>query len=267
MIKGIEETDLRHMYDIEKMSVQAVADNYGVCHHTIYNRMKKYKIERRCAGGANNVKYIINKEFFNHGWDPEKAWLFGWFIGDGYYLTNHNGIGFGLACIDEEVLYKFKDVLGSDHPVQHYPSRDKRSGKAYGRSMVSFRSPKLASDIQELSYSDLPKECHNHFIRGFFEAEGSVFWDSDKRDKKKGGRIGTNFTNNDKGILNFIFDKLRYHSVVDGGGIYQSGNTYKLKFAKADSIALYRYIYSNHGNLFLKRKIDRFEELIEIESN
>ena len=123
----------------------------------------------------------------------------------------------------------------------------------------------LISDLNEITLYGVSERCFNHALRGFFEAEGSVYWL--KRNNLKKGNIGSSITQNDKKLLDFIRQKLREFGIVKGGSIrpYKTKNSWKLIFSKYDSICLYHYLYDNCGNAFLKRKKSRFEELIERE--
>ena len=97
-------------------------------------------------------------------------------------------------------------------------------------------------------------------MRGFFEAEGSVFWH--KRTSPKGGAIKSSISQNDYDILDFIYWELKELNIVNGGAMNHYKSHWKLYFSVNDSISLYHFMYDNCANNFLKRKKDRFEELI-----
>ncbi len=257
-IEGIEEFELRRFYEVERMPVRSIAECYGVDSSTILSRMKEYGIERRNASESNRV-YSINEDFFKT-WTPESAWLYGWWLGDGFFATRQKGIGFGLAQLDKEVLEKFKNVLDSNHPIKDSETFNKRYQKFYNRSVVYFWSLSVVSDIKNLSYLDIPEVLLHNFIRGFFEAEGSITW-------TKLGAIVSSFTQKEKDILEFILWCLKDSRIVIGGSLTQKTSNlmkvyWSLVFGIYDSISLYHYMYNDCGDMFLKRKKEKFEELI-----
>ena len=253
------------LYDTKSMSIQMVADYYGVGHSTIHSRMKEYGIERR---GLSEVhignkyatatrKYSINEDFFKT-WTPESAWMFGWALGDGCF-TDHRMLIIYLAQKDREVLDKMKEVLESEHPIHDYRRWDKRYRKYRYRTGVQFCSTEIVSDLRKQSFYDVPECYFDHALRGFFEAEGCVYWNACHNQK---GAIGVDISQNDYDLLCFIRRKLQELNIVKRGGIHAQGDTAHLKFSVFDSISLYHYMYKNCGNMFLKRKVETFEKLI-----
>lgn len=110
-------------------------------------------------------------------------------------------------------------------------------------------------------YKDVPIELFSDFLRGFFEAEGTVSWH--KTNYIRGGDIVSGFSQNDIDILEYIHFTLKHYlDIVKGGGIYPYKNAHQLHFSVNDSISLYHYMYDDCGNMFLKRKKERFEGLI-----
>lgn len=259
---SINREDLEYKYKTETTSMKDIANCYGCSLETIRNRLKEYDIEIRPQGSdGKNRKYSINKDFFK-AWAKESAWLFGWFLGDGWITASHLGMGFGLSRTDKEVLEKFKLVLDSQHPIKDYTTRIRGYQKQYKMSRIYFNSKLLIKNLKELSYFDVPTQYFPDFLRGFFEAEGCVSWGKNK-DYKKGGSIRIDISQNDYDVLDYILQCLHKFKIIEGGSINPVGPGYLLNFGKYASLSLYHYMYDTCGNMFLKRKKERFEELIE----
>lgn len=259
-IPKIPEEDLRRMYEYEMLSQREIANYYGIERTTIQRRMKRYGIKARTGSKAIR-KFSINEDFFKM-WTPESAWLFGWAIGDGCY-TDGLRLQFSLSRIDKEVMYKFKEVLESKHPVKDYVSNKGYANNAE-MSYIGFNSKTIAKDLNNLTYCDVPREYFNHFLRGFFESDGYVSW-SEREKLRRGGEIYTGFSQNDYGILDYIFNVLKTEGIVKGGGIYKDirKKAWVLRFYMYDSFSLYDYMYTtNCKHICLKRKEEKFEELI-----
>ena len=239
---NIKKSDLRRMYEDEGMSQQEIANWYDVNNATISNRTKEFGIKAR-------FRYSVNEDFFKE-WTKESSWLYGWFVGDGYILEERR-LGFNLARKDKEVLYKFKKVMESEHPVK---DRIVRFGEM---SYLYIGTIEMVKDLRKLSYEDVPDWHRSDLTRGFFEAEGSVFLNIDKR-RNDDEHIQTNFAQKDTTILKWIWKVLRDEEVVEGGYLGWS----HLVFGESDSVSLYHYLYDDRGDLYLERKKNRFEELM-----
>ena len=253
-IEGIEEQELRYLHDDEEMSQPSLALYYRVSRQVIRNRMIEYGIKPHTISEAKIGRsvpagrmYSINEDFFKT-WTPESAWVFGWALGDGSYTSNWQ-LNFSLSRKDKEVIYKFRNVMESYHPVADYVSTGNSE-----MSRVVFNSIILVDDLKHLSYHDVPSKQFSHFVRGFFEAEGCVDFNQNV--------VRTRIAQNDYDMLDFIYWCLHEFEVVNGGSISKHGNGWDLSFSKYDSISLYHYMYDECGDMFLERKKEKFEELI-----
>jgi len=259
IIEGIEEVILRNLYEEETMPLSEIADYFDIGLTTVWRRMNKFNIKRRTMSEAKRI-YAINKDFFKE-WNQESAWLFGWAEGDGG--TTPQRLFFNLSRRDKKVLYKFKEILQSEHPIADYEQWDKRHQKYYKYSKVQFYSTELVADLKKLSYLEIPPEYFCDFTRGFFEAEGTIRWEKSPK-LTKGGKIVSYFSQNDRDMLTFIHGCLRdSFNIVKGGGMRLSnGNTWRLTFGVYDSLSLYHFMYDECNILYLPRKKWIFEELI-----
>jgi len=257
-IGGTEEEDLRRMYLDEELTQVEIGRYYGVSGTTIWRRMHEFEIE---TGYSSHSPYPVNEDFFKE-WTKESSWIYGWFIGDGSINGGYR-LGFNLGRKDKEVLYKFKKVMDSEHPVTDLDNYHKDTSKTSELSCLNIGSIEIVNDLQNLNYEDIPEWHRSDGIRGFFEAEGSVGLNADKR----GGireYIRTSFSQKDPAILEWIWEVLREEGVVRGGSLKQDKRSggWHLVFFEADSVSLYHYLYDDCGELYLQRKKFRFEELM-----
>lgn len=251
-IVEIEEVDLRRMYEVEEMTQEAIAEVFSTTGATVCHRMKEYGIEARTKSELSRI-YPLNEDFFKE-WTNESAWLFGWAVGDGCYTDGYR-LRFHIASRDREVLNKFKHVLKSEHPILDRCAWNEKHEHLKYSAELDLNSKALANDIKALSYFDVPKACLPDFIRGFWEAEGGVYWDKEIKSK---------FINTNKEILDYIKNTLSQSDIVKRGYFHVKKNkVWELTFSVNDSISLYHYLYDNCGDLYLQRKKDRFEELLE----
>ena len=141
-------------------------------------------------GGHNRYKFKI--DFFEK-WSPEMAYVLGFLYADGdiedvrkssrtQYVT--------IASVDRDILESIKKALGSGHNLNYRAPRKVtyRNGKTYeSRGIYRLRigSKKMFNDLLKLGLSprksltikfpdDIPDNCLNHFIRGYFDGDGCI---------------------------------------------------------------------------------------------
>lgn len=261
-IKGIYESDLREMHDNKDMSPHEISNCYGVSATVIYNRIREYGIIPHPRGNRGRTRiYALNKDFFKI-LNNESAWVYGWALGDGSY-TDPYIFRIAVSRKDKEVLYKFQKLLRADHPIVDYTTWDKRAQREYKASRFDLYSVELVCGLKKILYTEMPISCLNHFVRGFWEAEGGVYQNNNKN-IPKGWSLMSGFYNKDKNILRFIFQSLQEIGIVQNGSLRENkAGVWALIFSVNDSVSLYHYIYDNCKNMFLKRKKERFDELID----
>lgn len=255
-------SNIEHLYEKEKLSQKEIAKMCNVSQSLIGSRIRGSMIQRRTRSEAkllgNDRKYNVNEDFFTT-WTQESAWMYGWVIGDGCY-TNPRMLRFTISPIDIEILYKFKELMNSEHPVVTYKSWSKKYHTYYDKSMLYICSKRIVSSLKELKYIDVPTNFFSHFLRGFWEAEGSV------HRHKHCNCIYLDFAQNDKSTLIHIFNGLKQSGIVNSGGIRSNNkdeSAWKLTFSTRDIMSIYHHMYDDCGNMFLTRKKERIEELLK----
>jgi DNA-binding transcriptional regulator WhiA len=143
--------------------------------------LRKNGIPRR-SNRENSRKYDVNHHFFDVIDTEEKAYWLGFLAADGYVTTKEDKVGLSLGIKDHEHLQKFAKAIESTYPIGTY----KTSGYAdteYCRLIVTSKPMKSAlikHGLTEkktliLKYPDtVPMELEHHFIRGYFDGDGSL---------------------------------------------------------------------------------------------
>lgn len=256
-----------------------VGQHIGTCslkrkyHCHIYDQFKKYGLPIR-NNREKNKKYTCNKNYFQNIDIPEKAYWLGFIYADGYIGKNNGSERFGISLSVEDInhLYKFKESIGSTHPINTYKaSNGYKIGTEYCRIIIT--EEKLVTDLIRqgcvhhktniLKPPILPKELRKHWIRGFLDGDGSII--VHKTQYVDSYSIG--FTSTDE-VLNWIMDELiedgilekRYpltkrHEGQTVSSISFGGNYLVKKFCD--------YIY-NDATICLQRKYERYLDLCKI---
>lgn len=89
-----------------------------------------------------------------------------------------------LASIDQDILLKIKSAMNSDVPIKHRINKCSFTNKDSSISIFSISSQYLVQSIRNLGFDsnktisctfpNIPKELYIHFIRGFFDGDGSM---------------------------------------------------------------------------------------------
>lgn len=263
----LKKEELRRLYLREKKSLEDIARLYGSSRVAVWKYCKSERIARRGRSDARleaqkrgkvpQGYFDINENFFNK-WSPEMAYVLGLIATDG--CVSKSG-AVSLCINDRDLLEKVRLAMRSEHTIKAH----KHQKALYG---FRFTREKLTADLKKLGilpkksltigFPEVPALYMTDFIRGVFDGDGSVFFDS----RSKNCPVRTKFVSSS---VEFI-EKLE--SVLQGLGmparkIYQqptkNGISYMFRYSHKDSEKLYLIMYKDVRNdLFLARKYDKF---------
>jgi hypothetical protein len=198
----------------------------------------------------------------------EKAYLLGLFYADGYVCSANNNCGITLHEQDLMLLQKL---------VQIFPffTIRKSHAKAY---KLDCTSKKLKKDLLEkgvfclkssvnrelLSLNHIPLQFMNHFIRGYFDGDGSVY--SQKLFNLKIEIGGTSFTLITEIIKQLYDNRIPVNLTCSFKGIgLRTLDYYKLYTSSYSVSKLFgEYIYKE-ASIFLQRKYEKLNVIAEYE--
>ena len=113
----------------------------------------------------------------------EKAYWLGFIAADGH--ISQYRVSIELSQKDEKHLQKFADLFNCK--LQKRSRYDKRTGKNYHSCQLKLNSKKLSNSLLEKGLKNdktfslsasifdcVPKELMHHFIRGYFDGDGSI---------------------------------------------------------------------------------------------
>ena len=174
-----------------------------------------------------------------------------------------------------EPIDKFKKYIQTDKKVGCYKKSTSYSDKGYEYKLALI-SDKLVSDIEKLgvierksltlTFPDIKDELIPHFIRGYFDGDGSVFLHKDPRKEYSYNEyLGINICGT-REFLTVLTKHLPF--LEEGQCVYKEKrketNCWNLKLASnMKSLELYHYMYKDCDDLFLSRKKEKFENFIK----
>lgn len=149
-------------------------------------------------GGNEMNKYTLNEKFFDIIDTEEKAYILGFIFADGNVSDSskdkHYRLRVTLKHEDADILAKIKSSLDFTGRIHNRELKSKqRDTSGYKISELSISNKYLITRLVSLGvvpnktliiqYPTLPKHLHRHFIRGFFDGDGSIYL---RKDRKNG---------------------------------------------------------------------------------
>ena len=176
-----EKENLRRMYCVEKMSIASIAKHYGCAYKTVSAAMKKSGIETRRPGDSSrcNAKYDVDSHYFDSIDSETKAYVLGLIAADGH-VSKNGVLMFSFQTEDSAILDDIKVALRSNHPIG-----EKHNGTSktlnITSSILCMRLKEIGLNNNKSKWFDfrcvlshIPENLLHHFVRGFFDGDGSI---------------------------------------------------------------------------------------------
>lgn len=253
-------------------SMRQIEKEYGASRQTVATFLEKKNIKK--DKGNHYRTYHHDENFFEIIDTEAKAYWLGFMYADGH-ITNYEGkygqdqFGLSVAQEDKEILYKFLKDLKASNPVHEYPRKD---GKGQNLCRVQLTSQKTVDDLIDkgcfkqksliLSPPEkVPQELLHHFIRGFFDGDGSIA-------KYYNDNLNTfiytvNFTSTQK-MCNWLKEFFKFGSVFKEK---RSEKTWYFSFGGHCQIQDFYEILYKDATIWMDRKYNRFQEFLKYREN
>lgn len=180
---SISKADIIKKY-LNGLSCPEIAKECG-CNPSYINAViKKSGTERRKAGEVNR-KYKINESYFNEIDNEEKAYFLGFLFSDGDNNTRKHVVRLRLQEKDLDILERLNSLIENESPVRVIPYREKSTAFKNGQDVACLiiNSRRVSDRLNEIgftpkksftiNYPAIPRELDRHFIRGYFDGNGS----------------------------------------------------------------------------------------------
>ena len=171
---------LYDLYINQKLSLNAIAQRYGVWATTIGDAMKTVGIPTRTVGNSSriNAKYQVDSHYFDKIDTAEKAYIVGFILSDGH-VSSRNHLMISVLQTDVDVLYKVRSALNCDAPIT--TNRNKYASFVVCSKLlcdalrnIGFSNKKTYDlDITQV-LSHIPSRYQRDFLRGMFDGDGSI---------------------------------------------------------------------------------------------
>lgn len=239
----IDRDQLYDLYVTKNLGSIAVAKELGCGRSTVINYLDRYNIPKKPKSPP--VKYHANHNFFDK-WSEDSAYCLGFIAADGHVWKDRSFFTIGIHKKDTEVLEFIVSKVSPETAVRS--SKNKVQICVYSERIHS-KLKKLGIDHDKtfnLKLPKMPKKYFPHFLRGYFDGDGSVWTNR--------GVFKANIVSASADILLDIQKTLGFGKIRPMREKY-----YQIEFNREQIIKLYDIMYSS-GHFGLARKKNKFIE-------
>lgn len=202
--------------------------------------------------------YKYDKQFFNKIDNEEKSYWAGFIAADGNIRKDFLKMRIELNIKDYSHLEKFKKSINGNNPIKESIRPNNHSCyidvncKEFCLALNELGITPKKSLSLKINFDLIPKELRNHFIRGYFDGDGSI--NKYQRENKKYLEWEISFVSS-KMFLNQILEELKKEK-----NLYSCGNNFRVSFkAKNDIKDILNYLYKD-ATIYMDRKIEKAKE-------
>ena len=259
---------------LNNKSMRQIEKDYGVTRQSVAKFLEEKNI--KTTKGNHHRLYTHDYDYFEKIDTEEKAYWLGFMFADGYIVDYSNKYGedkFGITLHSKDIssLEAFKKSIHATNPITDV-SHDGRtlrriimSSQKTVNDLISHGCVKQKSLILQPPIG-VPDELLHHFIRGFFDGDGSLYWNKSAFTAHKTWETPSysiNFTST-KQMIEWLIE------IAGEGHISKENRREKTYYFKLDGNKKVRrfcdYMYKN-ATIFMERKYNLYKELCKISGN
>ena len=190
-----EKSQLFEMYETGNYSGNQLSKYFPISQVAINKLLRINGYDAKSASELKR-KYPIVEDFFDEIDTEEKAYVLGLLYADGWNHTERNVVGIGLKESDKEILDKITSLIQPTKPLGYYKKNKLKKG--FENSQNEYRlviaNKHISERLVELgcvkakthnlkfpTEEQVPSHLIRHFIRGYFDGDGSVSGDKQKQ--------------------------------------------------------------------------------------
>ncbi len=208
-------------------------------------------------------KHNVNSNFFKI-WSPKMAYVLGFIGADGNICHSGRTHVLHIASDDKDIIEKIKLTLGYDGPIHQ---KERFNGKISYSLRICDQT--IFNDLQKLSITErksltftppeIPANLIRHFIRGYFDGDGSVCL----RNISYKSRIVVYFYTASQTMSEYLYLNIKqllnnsYNGKIGTFLIQQKKPHYRISLGHKSSVKLFDYMYRD-SELYLERKFNKF---------
>ena len=207
----------------------------------------------------------VNDKYFSIIDTQNKAYILGLLLADGHVEKNRNGVSLSLSGErDKYILQEIvKELFINDYELCCNKKSRKNShhndaymfwlsSKQISSDLISFGFSNKKTERCEFEFSKIPPNLFPHFLRGFFDGDGSIF-------VTKYNSVNVHFVGLPN-IIRYIHSYLKNNDIVSAiYPCYSSHTVNELRIGNIHEIKKFYDLIYKDAVLFLERKKSKFE--------
>lgn len=268
-----EKEEIVSLYINTEHTFSSLAKLFNINNYQIIGRFIKNKGLKSKPNTITNRKYTINQSFFDNIDTEEKAYFLGFLYADGTHSPKRNAITLCLSEIDKEILEKLSYIIGSNKPLR-YVIRDQvdyiknKLIKRKNQYCMSIHNEHISKRLLELGCHSnkthtllfpewLRPDLYHHFIRGYFDGDGSISFTGNSYIIPQLNIVSTNeFLTS---VENIFFEKASINKRKNFDTSANYDNVAYLHYGGRKVILRIKDFLYKDATIFLKRKKDKFD--------
>lgn len=238
-----------------------LSKKYNISHYFIRIRLQQENIQLRDR--SEYKQYDINEKFFDDLNNENTSYWFGFFVGDGHNNLNNKSIEIHLHSKDINHLKKFNKALQSNSPIRYKSSTKQEScssiicNKHISQKLYEYGIDNNKSFTADFPDSYLEEKYWPHFIRGVFDADGSIYFKKRMKDHLDPVFAITGTIKLISRIQQILINKLDLNKTCFDS-TSENGTVVTLRYQGIKDVLKIRdYLYKD-ATIYLQRKYDRF---------
>lgn len=173
---------------------ESLAKKYLVTRPAIWNILKIRGVVIRSRSDSHR-KYTINENYFDIINTEQKAYYLGLLYADGCNSPKTNSIKISLQESDISILDRFNIEINSNRPLNFVKNKNPKRKNFY---ILNITSKRMSEQLTKLgcftrkslilkfpTEEQVPANLIQHFIRGYFDGDGSFYFYKNKSQYKK----------------------------------------------------------------------------------
>jgi len=265
MNKEIEEK-IFDLYINQKKTVNFIFKELKIHRRDVTNYLHENQLMRNV--GQSSRKYKQDDLYFSNIDTPEKAYWLGYFYADGNVASNNCKIKNTviLSSTDLETVEHFKNSVKYTGPIRVETHR-KYCKQIY---KVAIYSKQMRLDLISngcvpaksliITFPKLQEKLISHFIRGYFDGDGSVGIYKNSSNKEI-YTLRSSFCSGSKQFIEELYNFLPVNKIKHIQ-IRKKPIIYSINFSVEDSLSLANFMYKD-ATIFLTRKKEKFDKYRE----
>jgi len=264
------------LYENNHESSVKIGKRFNVSHKVILKLLKKYGIN---VDQKKSVKkYTLDEHYFDEIDTQDKAYILGLLYSDGSNGLSKGTISLSLQEDDREILEQIRITVNSSKPLEYIDYSNKNDfgyhyKNQYRLLFFSIHMCRTLNDIGmipnkslKLQFPNIPSELYSHFIRGYFDGDGSLV-QSIKNDNNHPILVTLTSTKSFcNTVSNIIQEVLGVHSCITEASC-RNGITNVLSISGRNVCKKFLdWIYQD-ANLYMQRKYKRYLDYYNINNS